>query len=401
MDTIVAQATAKISQAVGIIRLSGPKAYEISSKLVGRLPEKGTFGFRFVFNPKTKEVIDSGLVLVFEAPNSFTGEDVVEFQLHGSPPILGRIEELLISLGAVRAAPGEFSLRAYLNGKSSLPELELANAIVQCGYSKGIAKKLKELRQKLLEILVQVEASISFPVDVSLDENNLIKNIRILKIELRHLLSTSPKLGLLKIVIAGPQNAGKSTLFNYFIGFDRTVVSDVPGTTRDYIEASVKIDDRIVEIIDGPGLEDSLSTDVGQKLVRNLISNSNLILWLDPDCVKPNIIGKVILIQSKSDQAIEKKNGWIQISVKNRTGLDKLEQLILNNLPTIEYAITNRQFEKLTEIESQLDQALKAQTIDLISFELHEVLKTLSELDGVGLSSETLSLIFSTFCIGK
>ena len=217
---------------------------------------------------------------------------------------------------------------------------------------------------------------------------------------MRRIISTSPKLGLPRIIIAGPQNAGKSTLFNHLVGFTRTVVSDTPGTTRDYVESSIKISDKVVEIIDGPGLED-ISNDDGQKLIKDMLSNANLILWLDPNGVKPNLNGKIILVQSKSDQTREIKNDWIQISVKTRTGINNLEQAILDNLPEIEYAITARQFEKLTEIEKNLTQASKALTLDLISFELNGAIRNLSELDGIGLSSETLSFIFSTFCIGK
>ena len=255
METIFAQATAPVPQAVGIIRISGDNAFAIAEKIIpAGLPDAGKFGFRDVAS-EDGEKFDSGVVLVFKSPNSFTGEDVVEIQVYGSQAVINKILFMLGKLGARQAKPGEFSMRAFMNGKAGLADLELANALTSStDASKGLRPQLEEIRNDLLFIISSLEASISFPNDVG-DEDSIKKQTTNLLFKIKSLLGSCSKPGLPRVILAGPQNAGKSTLFNFILGFSRTVTSDIACTTRDWVPQTTKIASRAIEIVDGLDLD--------------------------------------------------------------------------------------------------------------------------------------------------
>lgn len=402
MDTIVAPASALVTQAVGIVRLSGPQSHEIARLALAfpDLPEPSRFALRQIVDHNVNEVIDEGLVLVFKAPNSFTGEDAVEFQLHGSPSVLERLTNLLVSFGARLAKPGEFSFRAFLNGKATLSELETFNALTQsASQGKGIGESLAKLRNELMAVLASVEASISFPTDTVGEEETVREKISDILILVSMLCDRSSKPGLPKIVLAGPQNAGKSTLFNRLVGFDRTVVSDVPGTTRDYVSAEAVICGKRVEIFDSPGFEDN-SNDPGQLLAKKLMDSADVVVWMEPEPDSADENDNVLKVHSRFDEA-KKDSGWLQLSAVTGVGFDRLCAEIAVRIPKPEFLVTPRQKDMLQKLRDGLRQALDAPSFDALAFELNECVRIISELDGIGLSHETLSLIFSNFCIGK
>ncbi|NTU61474.1 MAG: hypothetical protein HGA95_04025 [Caldiserica bacterium] len=405
MDTIVSPASALVSQAVGIVRVSGGKAFELAAKLLrSELPSPGTFAFREVFNPFTGSLVDSGLVLTFKSPNSFTGEDVVEFQLHGSPAVLIEVSTVVEKLGARKAEPGEFSLRSFVNGKASLPELELANALANlkspASGNKGISDLLTKWRHELTNILAGIEAGISFPTDAQTDIVTIHSKINVILSQIKTVLS-SGKPGTPTVTLAGVQNAGKSTLFNKLVGFQRVVVSNIAGTTRDFLSMEIDVGKRKILLFDGPGLE-TKSDDSGQVLYKDFINSADLVVWVDPQGCKPEkCFDNAIFAKSKSDVGSDSSHPWINISSKTGQGLKNLLDAIEAALPAQEYAITRRQYDLLKVLENSLESSLEEKPEELIASDLQFVLTNLTQLDGVGLSGEVLGTIFSDFCIGK
>lgn len=405
MDTIVSPASALVSQAVGIVRVSGKDAFELAAKLLkSELPLPGTFAFRDIYSPNTGKIIDSGLVLTFKSPNSFTGEDVVEFQLHGSPAVLTQVTESIEKLGARKADPGEFSLRAYTNGKASLPELELANALsnlkAPISNNKGISEYLNIWRYELTSILAGIEAGISFPTDAQTDMDMVHSKITNILSQVRTVLS-SGKPGTPTVVLAGIQNAGKSTLFNRLVGFQRVVVSNVAGTTRDFLSMEIDVGKKRIQLFDGPGIETE-TDDTGQILYKDFIKSADIVVWVDPNGSKPEkVFDKTIYAKSKSDIGIVSDSQWINFCSKTGQGLDNLLAAIEAVLPVQEYAITQRQYDLLKVLENSLESSLEVKSEELVASDIQFALVSLSQLDGIGLSGELLSTIFSSFCIGK
>lgn len=402
-QTIVAPASALVSQAVGVVRISGSDAWSIANSFTEyeKLPAPGSFSYCRIIDPFNGELIDCGLILAFKSPKSFTGEDCIEIQVHGSPTTLQRITKCAIALGARQANPGEFSYRAFINGKQSIAQLELGNAISHLANTQsahGISRAVKSIRDQLSSIIVNLEAQISYPNDVP--TVNIDAQLTKLSSMVKSVLDSSSKPGYPTVVIAGPPNAGKSTLFNRLIGFDRTVVSSQSGTTRDFVKVETNIDDKVLELIDGPGL-DMDSPDSGQALVRQIMNTADVILWLDPNAQSVTETNRMILIQSISDQFHTVNNDWLQLSVKRETGLTDVTQAIASHLKDRHYAVTGRQYDVLKEINKRIDTALIADNPDMISYDLTDAMKLVSQLDGVNLSTKMIKEIFSTFCIGK
>ncbi len=404
-DTIVAPASALVSQAVGIVRISGSKSFDFVKDIIfpEKLPEPGSFSYRKIIDFETKNILDTGIVLVFKNPHSFTGEDSVEIQVHGSPIVLNRITELLVKKGARYADPGEFSYRAFVNGKSTISELELGNVITNAksfSETKGITKSIDRIRKSLTELVTELEAAISYPNYTDFNETVFNDKLSNLVKMVKSLLESSTIPGLPQVVLAGPPNAGKSTLFNHLLGFERTVVSDKAGTTRDYVKAIININDREVEIVDGPGL-DIDNPDSGQDLVKTLISTSDLVLWMDPEENPVNINNNHLFIKSKSEGQTDTSNNWIEVSVKEKIGVDRLKEALIKSLPKHEFITTKRQYNILTSLMDAVTRANNSTEFDIKAFELNSALKMVSELDGINCPTETLKNIFGSFCIGK
>ena len=269
-DTIVAIASANGRGGVGIVRLSGPDAFAIAAHIAGSLPPPREAGFTS-FRDSERRAIDNGIVLGFRAPASFTGEDVVELQGHGSPVALQMLVKAAVHLGARMARPGEFSERAYLNGKLDLAQAEAVADLIAADSEAGAQAALRSLRGEFSQLMhqlmdaltavrVQVEAAIDFPdEDIELLADPALRAaLTALMAEVDH-LRTRTRDGVLltegvKLVLLGAPNVGKSSVLNRLCGTDRAIVTDIPGTTRDLLHERIHIGGMPVELVDTAGL---------------------------------------------------------------------------------------------------------------------------------------------------
>ena len=363
-DTIVAQATPAGRGGVGIIRISGLQAKNIATKIAGELPQP-----RFCTNRSFKDqqgnVIDTGLVIYFKAPHSFTGEDVVELQGHGGPIVLDMLLQEVIHLGARLAKPGEFSERAFLNDKIDLAQAEAIVDLInseskQAALSavrslKGeFSTKINQLLEKLIEIRMYVESAIDFPeeeVDF-MSDGKITESIESLLKHLTKILETATQGAILRdgitVVLAGKPNAGKSSLLNRLSGKDTAIVTDIPGTTRDILKEKIIIDGIPLHVIDTAGLRDSndIVEQEGVKRAWQQISEADRILIVVDSSENHNTAPealwsgfdskfiskkKITIIYNKIDKTnlpvkcyIEGQHTVIQLSAKKNQGIDLL-----------------------------------------------------------------------------
>ncbi|RMD47669.1 MAG: tRNA uridine-5-carboxymethylaminomethyl(34) synthesis GTPase MnmE, partial [Aquificota bacterium] len=298
-DTIVANATPLTASAVSIIRISGKDALNIGKSIFSKKedikPRKAYFG---KFIDENGEIIDEGLFLYFKAPKSFTGEDVVEIQVHGSVPVVKKIIKEAIKKGARFAQPGEFTKRAFLNGKIDLTQAEAIAQLIEAKSEKAskaavnllegkLSKEIKFLKEKLININMLIEAELNFPEDVEeIEETVIKKDLKEVIDKIKQLLSTYKKGKLIregiKLAIVGRPNVGKSSLFNSLMGYERAIVSDIQGTTRDFIEESFTLNGIPVRLIDTAGIRESKDEieKIGIQKTKEKIEEADIILFV-------------------------------------------------------------------------------------------------------------------------
>lgn len=456
-DTITALSTPAAESAVGVVRLSGPSALSIASRcfrgrsdisvLNGHSVLTGTF-----FDPQSGAIIDRGVITVFRAPASYTGEDTVEFSLHGNPLILRRALELLIRLGARAAAPGEFTERAFLNGKLDLTQAEAVDALIrahseeslsaaQAQLSGVLSGRLSVIHAGLLDILAQVEAAIDHS---DLDERfydsaRLTAELQNLMTDMAALLDTAQTgrmaLSGIRVAIAGRPNAGKSSIVNWLLREDRVIVSDIPGTTRDVVEAELNMRGVTVRLYDTAGLraDGDVLENMGMERTRRALYNADW-AWIAVDSSVPlddetkrlleEIRGSgkpALLLLTKSDLQPRldigslQKAGWMeQIAVSAHTGLglSVLEQAVRDFFDQRYQGrndgvlLTNaRQAEGIRNSLAALAESVRILTADgdetLLAHSLRQSRKALEEITGQTSDDDLLDRIFSRFCIGK
>ncbi|WP_456477112.1 tRNA uridine-5-carboxymethylaminomethyl(34) synthesis GTPase MnmE, partial [Oceanithermus sp.] len=271
-DTIAAVATPPGSGGVGVVRLSGPEALEIAARVWrGRDPRTspgGRFWHGWVADPESGEVVDEALLLVFRAPHSYTGQDAVEFQTHGSPAVLRRVLELLLAAGARAAGPGEFTLRAYLNGRMDLAQAESVLAVVEAesetarrqalrGLTRALSEKIEGMSRKLLDLLAHIQALLDYPEE-GVEPHEAERVLREVMGEIDGLRATA-RAGRrvregARLALVGAPNAGKSSLLNALLGYERALVHHEPGTTRDYLEAPLELEGVPLVAVDTAGV---------------------------------------------------------------------------------------------------------------------------------------------------
>ena len=444
-DTICALATAP-GGALGIIRISGPQALEILSHVFRSKGNAQSFSANTIHYGHIlfgTEVIDEVMAAVFKAPHSYTGEDSVEISCHGSRYILNKVLELLVRNGCRMANPGEYTMRAYLNGKMDLSQAEAVADLItssnkathQMAMSQlrgHFSNELTHLREQLLKLTTLLELELDFSDHEDLefaDRSELLElaektDAHILK--LAHSFETGQALKQgIPVAIVGKTNVGKSTLLNRLVKDDRALVSDIHGTTRDTIEETMEIQGVIFRFIDTAGIRQTSDTveQMGIERTYQMIDKARIILWLIDEAPTPEELhdmqqrceGKsLLIIQNKIDL-----NGGIgnlsplKISAKHGQGLDILEAAIYEaaNIPTLSESdvivSSTRHYQALLSAHKNLAQVIEGlhQNIsgDLLAENLRLVLSDLAEITGDGLisSQEVLNNIFSHFCVGK
>jgi len=451
-DTIVAMATAMGETSIHILRLSGSKAGTIIEECfqpqnMERWSRRENFTLNLgVFRDESK-VLDEVLVGRMLAPSSYTGEDVYEINCHGGTFVAQRILQACIRHGAQLAEPGEFSKRAFLNGKMDLVQAEAvidlicsrtetAANLALTQLSGGLSETIVSLREKILETLAFIEAGIDFPEDdvETLDRETLGIRVNKALVDTRHLLAGSKtgkilRDGLLTVIVGRP-NVGKSSLLNALLHEERAIVTDIPGTTRDEIRESVSVGGILLKLVDTAGICESqelverLGIEKTWKALQTaelilLVVQANLPLTKDEYHILNIYAEKVIIIVNKIDllenEEIfpEYKNGqWIPFSVLQHRGFEELEVEIRSRVFQGEAVLASdsllsnvRQISALERCNTALKQASESIKLgmpwDILSIDLREALRNVSEITGHNVQESLLEDIFSRFCIGK
>ncbi len=437
-ETITAPATPLSYGGIGVIRISGDKALDIIKLFFNREIKENSINHGWIIDNDKK--IDEVIVLYFKAPKSYTGEDVIEIQTHGSPVVIKKILNLLLDSGARLADRGEFTKRAFLNHKMDLTEaeavLELINSKTSKSASKNASnlsgalyKKISDMKDKIVEILAKITASIDFPEDVKeVSYDEIINALEFVKIEIENILKNAKSHNILReginIAVIGRPNVGKSSLFNKLLNLERAIVTDIAGTTRDIIKESFEIEGIFATLTDTAGIRENEDIDkveqIGINQAKNSIKDSDIVLLLfdgtkgitkeDEEIFNLAKDKKTILVATKAD--INDTNYQNAISISSKTGfnIDKLKSLIYQNVINInvddtEFTTNQRQQEKLSDALQFINNALIAsknnELQDLISIDIKSALVSLGEISGEVINDEILNGIFEKFCIGK
>ena len=451
-ETICALATAP-GGALGIIRVSGPRAFDAVSAICALHCDAlsaNTIHFTRIINAEG-EVIDEVLVSVFRAPHSYTGEDSVEISCHGSRYILNKVIELLIQNGCRMAQPGEYTQRAFLNGKMDLSQAEAVADLIassnkathQLAISQlrgGISSELDKLREQLLKLtsLLELELDFSDHEELEFADRTELKDLankidkQIIHLAHSFEIGQSIKQGI-PVAIVGKTNVGKSTLLNALLKDDRAIVSNIHGTTRDTIEDTIDIQGITFRFIDTAGIRQTTDQveQIGIQRTFQAMHKARIVLWLIDANPAPEDIQAIleetkckslIIIQNKIDkQEITitpnsdlHKYTYVKISAKSGIGLNQLEKAIFEaaNIPSItdsDVIITNaRHYESLLHAQQNLSRVLSGLNTssvsgDLLAEDLRLVLSDLAEITGRGqiTTNEVLENIFTHFCVGK
>ncbi|MFN6500037.1 MAG: tRNA uridine-5-carboxymethylaminomethyl(34) synthesis GTPase MnmE [Nostoc sp. DedQUE01] len=463
--TIAAIATAVVPQqgSVGIVRVSGDRAMSIAETLFhtpGRqVWQTHRILYGYIRHPQTQQLVDEALLLIMKAPRSYTREDVVEFHCHGGIMAVQQVLQLCLENGARLAQPGEFTLRAFLNGRLDLTQAEgIADLVgakspqaaqtALAGLQGKLAHPIRQLRANCLDILAEIEARIDFEEDLPpLDDKAIVSGIEKIAAEISRLLATKDKGELLrtglKVAIVGRPNVGKSSLLNAWSQSDRAIVTDLPGTTRDVVESQLVVGGIPVQVLDTAGIRETTDQveKIGVERSRRAANAADLVLltidasagWTEAD---KEIYEQVhhrplIIVINKIDLVEESQRKNLQSKIPNRSteqsrspksqiftsaaqneGIDTLETAILEIVQTgkvqaadMDLAINQRQAAALTQAKISLQQVqvtIEQQLpLDFWTIDLRGTIQALGEITGEEVTESVLDRIFSKFCIGK
>lgn len=447
MSTIVALSTPRGRGALAVIRLSGPESISIARALAG-LDKVGPRSATLVKirRPKDGEVLDQVLLTCFPAPQSLTGEDVVEISCHGSPAVVRNIIDAALESGAVLAGPGEFTLRALSNGKINLTQAEAIRDLISAQTDAAVKQAsrqldgelshaLSPLKEKLLEVIVQLESALEF-----VEDDLPAPRVQELEQELATVgagvekLSRSYSAGRLlqegvRVTITGRPNVGKSSLFNSLVEHERAIVTEIPGTTRDTLSEAIDLDGIPVVLTDTAGLRqtsDGIET-LGIERTRRAMGDSDLLLVVldgaaevgppDEELIEQTKDSRRLIVMNKSDLSTFKSGccvgdfETINVSARTSEGLAALRSAILatlnrNGVEDGSLLITNaRHYDllcsALRELEAARESLRDQHSEELVLVPLHNALKFLGQITGETTTEDILSEIFATFCIGK
>ncbi|MDD5471046.1 MAG: tRNA uridine-5-carboxymethylaminomethyl(34) synthesis GTPase MnmE [Sideroxydans sp.] len=442
-DTIAAIATAPGQGGIGVVRVSGTALKGLSEAITGRelLPRVATYT---PFLDAAGETLDQGIALYFTAPNSFTGEEVLELQGHGGTAVLQAVLQRCISLGARLAQPGEFSQRAFLNGKLDLAQAEsiadLIAATTQQAAKSAVrslngefSRSITSVQEKIIRLRAFVEATLDFPEEegvVSVESDRLQAELGNLKAELEHIQSLATQGNILRegaqVVLIGAPNAGKSSLLNQLSGEEVALVSDIPGTTRDTIRQALQINGIPIHLIDTAGIRetDDVLEQMGIVRARQSIDKADLLILLvdeSDSTTAPNqliaecngVATPAIFVHNKIDlagkqPAIERDGGTTQIflSAKTGDGVDLLKGEILRAVGWHqEEGVFMARTRHMDAIAHALESLRGAESLcpqlELFAESLRQAQNALNQITGEFVADDLLGEIFGKFCIGK
>ena len=454
-DTIAAIATAMTSSGIGIIRISGGQAFEVIEKIFkkkngGKIDLSRSHTVQYGYICDQDEVIDEVLVLIMKGPHSYTAEDTVEIDCHGGVLMMKKILETVIQYGARPAEPGEFTKRAFLNGRIDLSQAEAVIDVInaQNEYAlkssvsqlKGkMSEKVKALREKIIYEIAYIESALDDPEHISLDGygEELAKKLEPMVKELERLIASADNGKVMsegvKTVILGKPNAGKSSLMNVLVGEERAIVTDIAGTTRDTLEEHIRLRGIRLNVVDTAGIRDTedVVEKIGVTKARTAAEDADLIIYVvdasvpldenDRDIIEMIRNRKTVVLLNKTDleqvvsvEELEKQTGHrvIPVSAKEETGIEELEKEIQSMFYqgdidfNDEVYVTNiRHKTALTESLSSLKLVQKSiedgMPEDFYSIDLMNAYEQLGTIIGEAVEDDLVNEIFSKFCMGK
>lgn len=442
LDTICALSTPSGSGAIAVLRLTGSEAYPIAKKVAPTLAPKNRYA-QLELVRDTNGLIDEAVITLFKGPGSYTGEDVVEFSVHGSTYIQQRLLEALMESGARAAKPGEFSMRAYLNRKMDLSQAEAVADLI-ASTSEGAhqlaiqqlkgsySERLELMRQELIDLAALVELELDFgEEDVEFaDRGRLLKLVEDLINACEDLIDSFRSGNAIKegvpVVVIGPPNAGKSTLLNLLLEEERAIVTDIPGTTRDTVQETMVIDGILFRFIDTAGIRDTADTVESIGIERSYAAGSKariIVLLNDATVSKEQHLTEselrahvgatpvIIPVLNKTDMTSIVPSSELLISAKEGSGVDQLKQRIIDSAAIRlddqnDITVTNaRHVEALRNAMTSLEKA-KGGMVGNISGEflaedLRDAQHHLGTITGKVEPDDILGSVFSRFCIGK
>ncbi|WP_394140472.1 tRNA uridine-5-carboxymethylaminomethyl(34) synthesis GTPase MnmE [Cytobacillus oceanisediminis] len=458
-DTIAAISTPMGEGAIAIVRLSGDQAFEIADRLfrgVGgkRLKDVAshTIHYGHIIDPKTGEVAEEVMVSAMKGPKTFTKEDVIEINCHGGLVSVNRVLQLLLNNGARLAEPGEFTKRAFLNGRIDLSQAEAVMDLIRAktdramnvalGQMEGrLSKLIQKLRQEILEILAHVEVNIDYPEYDDVEEmthHMLLEKSAYVRKEIEKLLRTSQQGKILReglsTVIVGRPNVGKSSLLNSLVHENKAIVTDIPGTTRDVIEEYVNVRGVPLRLLDTAGIRETedIVERIGVEKSRQVLKEADLILLVlnysdeltaeDENIFKAVEGMDVIVIVNKMDleqkidmdrvHELSKNHKLVTTSLLEDKGVDDLEDAIASlffegsiEAGDITYVSNTRHIALLNQALNAIDEAMQGvemgTPIDIVQIDLTRTWELLGEIIGDSVHESLIDQLFSQFCLGK
>ncbi len=430
-NSIAAISTANGTGGVAIIRISGEDSLAIAEKMFSSFPPEIEPNHMYAGKISGEGFTDYGFAVYFGAPKSFTGEDIVEFHCHGGVQISRGILKKALSLGARAAEKGEFTKRAYLNGKLTLSSAEgmidMINAeslaLVRAGsmmYTEKLSAEVFALQDKLKDALARIAVEIDYPEEDAAGDDLKMINAQLKDVYsgVKTLLNSYNSGKKIKhgvtVAICGLPNVGKSSLLNTLLGYDRAIVSPVAGTTRDSVEGSLEISGVLYNFIDTAGIRERAGEveKIGIERAKKIIESADVVLSLSDGggwAEIPDASGELIKVFNKSDVKTPSGGYDIAISVKTGRGIEELKTLIsmkgVGELTSDKaYIVEERHMQSLEEAANSLNNAISAfdeLSLDILSVDLRDAWESLGEITGETASEEIVNRVFEKFCVGK
>lgn len=456
METIAAISTPQGVGGIGVIRISGPSALDIADKIfVSYSLKNNSLSQMKGYTARYGKIIDSGeciddvVILVFRAPHSYTGEDIVEISCHGGMYITRRVLRAVLDNGASLAGPGEFTKRAFLNGKMDLSQAEAVMDLISAkgerankiafGMREGsCGKKIGKIKEILLDILAKLSVWADYPEDgdiPQIDSNVLKKNLLEINFQISNMIKGYDTCKILKegvkTAIIGCPNVGKSTLMNCLSGHEKSIVTDIPGTTRDVIEESVMLGDIPLLLVDTAGIRETedIIEKIGVKKSKEYMDICDIALLVldysaplsddDRNLLKLSDKSKTVIILNKcdlkkvinTDELLTFSDKIVELSALNGSGIEKLKKIIENTIgiseiePSDVVISSERQLYLLKKVKEIIENAISetdfGMTLDAITVLLQDAMEFLMNFTGENVSEEIVNRVFEKFCVGK